>query len=84
MSYNGITARLQAIFHKILHPKHKVLWRADADKICPGDIICDTCDIIFWCRIQDRKDKAINKALDSEMSGFRKSYGVDEEEGKDV
>ena len=26
------------------------------DEICPGDIVCKTCDIVFWCRALDKKN----------------------------
>lgn len=50
MSYYGFLARLDAIFHKITHLRHQVLWRTNADNLCPGDITCEDCDILFWCR----------------------------------
>lgn len=52
----GISARIDAVCHKILHPRHKIIWRFAPDELCPGDIVCDTCDIIFWCRALDRKN----------------------------
>jgi hypothetical protein len=50
MTFNGFVARLQAITHKIFNPKHKVIWRTRADEVCSGDIVCETCDRIYWCR----------------------------------
>lgn len=47
----GFFARLDAIFHKIRHPKHKVMWRCSIEKdLYAGDITCETCNIIYWCR----------------------------------
>jgi len=63
----GIAARIQAICHKIRHPRHKLLWREkefEDDTICPGDIICETCGILFWCRCHDLSDEEINKRLE--------------------
>ncbi len=55
MTILGLSARIDAICHKIRHPHHKILWRFDPDEICPGDIVCETCDIVFWCRALDKK-----------------------------
>jgi len=64
MKIRGIQARLHAIGHKIAHPTHKVFWRVQADKTCDGDIICDTCQRIYWCRFQDlshaEQDRRVN------------------------
>lgn len=47
----GIGARIDAIKHKIRHPKHQILWRNNVEEgICRGDILCDTCGIVYWCR----------------------------------
>ena len=77
----GLSARLQAISHKILHPLHKVKWRVNVDDICPGDIECITCQIIFWCRIASMNTKQLNKALNNEGPGFWESYGVAHDPG---
>ena len=46
----GLRARIDAIIHKILHPKHDVQWRINVGNLCKGDITCETCGHIFWCR----------------------------------
>jgi len=48
-------AKVDAIWHKICHPKHDVRWRINVDKSCPGDITCETCEHIFWCRGLEKK-----------------------------
>jgi hypothetical protein len=58
---DGILARIHAVCHKILHPTHKLLWKNspilnDPEFKCAGDIVCETCDIIFWCRFYDHKN----------------------------
>lgn len=32
---------------------HDVQWRANVDEVCEGDILCDTCDCMHWCRAMD-------------------------------
>ena len=60
----GIGARIQVIFHKLRHPRHKVTWRTiDESGFCPGDITCETCAVVFWCRLHDLSDEEINKRL---------------------
>ena len=55
MNIHGIIARITAIVHKILHPTHKLVWKCDPqDTICDGDIVCETCETIFWCRYYDK------------------------------
>jgi len=51
----GFGARIDAVLHKIRHPKHEVRWRANADEYCPGDITCETCGCIFWCRAVEKE-----------------------------
>ena len=47
----GFRARLEAIKHKIRHPKHKILWRDNVEEgVCKGDIGCKTCGQLYWCR----------------------------------
>jgi len=58
MTLDGFIARLQAICHKIRHPKHKLVWKHSPEEgLCKGDIVCETCDIVFWCRFYDKKRK---------------------------
>lgn len=57
IKWYGFQARISAILHKIRHPKHRLLWRTNVDEICPGDIVCETCDQIFWCRAQEKPIK---------------------------
>jgi len=47
---DGISARLRAVFHKISHPMHKMRWRKD-----DCDIICETCERIYWCRLLEQE-----------------------------
>jgi len=46
----GWGARIDVLLHVIKHPRHKILWRANASELCPGDIICETCNVAYWCR----------------------------------
>jgi len=47
----GFLARLDAILHKIRHPRHKVIWRSDIEEnVCAGEITCETCNVLYWCR----------------------------------
>jgi hypothetical protein len=43
--YYGVRARVDAICHKLRHPSHRLLWRANG---CCID--CYTCNHVFWCR----------------------------------
>jgi len=52
----GLLARIDAVFHKIRHLRHNVKWRANVGKSCSGDIICETCSCIFWCRGLENKE----------------------------
>lgn len=63
--YYSLHARLMAILHKICNPKHDVVWRyyeTEQDKlICPnGDIVCNTCNILFFCRTYDIWEQKCN------------------------
>ena len=62
-SWYGIRARIDALFHKIRHPSHKILWKTCADEICDGDITCETCNVIFWCRAQDLTQKELMRRI---------------------
>ena len=65
----GVGARIQAIFHKIRHPKHEVLWRTNIDELCPGDITCETCNVVFWCRSIEMSNKKINEVVEHLKKG---------------
>jgi len=41
-----------AIFEYILHwlRGHEVSWRSNIDELCAGDIACETCSLLIWCR----------------------------------
>ena len=57
ISWEGFKARVGAICHKIAHPSHVVRWRVNAEEgYCKGDIACETCKILFWCRLYDDHD----------------------------
>lgn len=56
MRWYGFLARIDAILHKIRHPRHDVRWRMNIGKSCSGDIICETCSIAFWCRGLENKE----------------------------
>lgn len=53
MNRLGFHARCKAILHKLFHPTHKILWRTGMDEMCSGDITCETCQRIYWCRFYD-------------------------------
>lgn len=56
MRWLGFLARIDAILHKIRHPSHDVRWRTGVGKYCSGDITCETCSCIFWCRGLENKE----------------------------
>ncbi len=43
--------RFNAVFHWIRG--HEVYWYVSEDELCPGDIVCETCNQIIWCRSHD-------------------------------
>jgi hypothetical protein len=50
----GIQARLDGLLCYLR--RHRVEWRANVDDgVCPGDIVCHTCDRIHWCRWYDNR-----------------------------
>jgi hypothetical protein len=51
MTILGLKARLHGLW--CLLAGHDVHWRARADDVCPGDIICHTCRCLHWCRRHD-------------------------------
>ena len=62
MSLEGILVRLEVIWHKICHPHHTIIWRHnpvldDPDFKCEGDIVCHTCNQLYWCRFYDHPDR---------------------------
>ena len=63
MKLIGFRARIDAIIHKIFHPTHNLQWRVGADKVCDGDIICETCSLCFWCRVHDLSNEEIDRRL---------------------
>ena len=71
--FSGIVARISVIWHKILHPKHNVRWRTEADELCSGDITCETCNKCFWCRIYDDSDKVRQKKMEQYVDSIRSS-----------
>lgn len=49
--WTHILAIKSIIIHKIFHPSHKIIWKISPEEfICPGDIVCETCDVVYWCR----------------------------------
>ena len=47
----GLEARLSYLWHALR--SHDVRWRSNADEAyeaCSGDITCETCNVLFWCR----------------------------------
>jgi len=69
MTIDGFFARLHAIWHKVTHPTHKVLWRTKIGKICPGDITCETCNRVIWCRMLELSDEELNKRIETLIRG---------------
>jgi hypothetical protein len=62
MTFDGLLCRIEAIWHKICNPSHSIIWKYhefEEDKeVCPnGDILCKTCDRIYWCRTYEDKIK---------------------------
>jgi hypothetical protein len=51
MKLSWLWARLDGL--RCILRGHTVRWRAGADDICTGDIICDTCNRVIWCRWYD-------------------------------
>ena len=64
VSWQGLLYRFEAVFHKIFHPSHRMRWRAEKDILCTGNIICETCNHIYWCRVQEMSQKQIQKISD--------------------
>ena len=52
----AIRARLAAIFHKILHPIHNLVWQCRGSAIC-----CHTCNRIYWDRLYELDNEALQK-----------------------
>ena len=50
LSWDGFWARMSALWHRIRHPWHFMVWCTPAEELCRGDLICHTCNCIFWCR----------------------------------
>jgi len=70
---DGIIARIEAVCHKILHPFHKLIWKLDPisddpEFKCEGDIVCQTCNVIFWCRFYDDPDRFNNKKINDPIT----------------
>ena len=63
MNLDPIICKLQAIWHKIIHPTHKLIWIYKPDEICDGDIVCDTCNIIFWCRALELSQEELERRI---------------------
>jgi hypothetical protein len=52
MSVDGIKARLDAFWH--FARGHQMAWHVNRDDLCPnGDIVCETCRLVIWCRAHD-------------------------------
>ena len=51
--YSFILARLGGLWHKM--KGHEVVWVENSGTTCRGDIICNTCNLIIWCRWYDPK-----------------------------
>jgi hypothetical protein len=52
MTYYGVTARLEGVWHMLRG--HRVLWSTHAVKdFCVGDIVCESCNRVIWCRALD-------------------------------
>ena len=47
--------KFSAIFDYFIHKirGHEVYWRVNVDELCSGDIVCETCNLIIWCRAND-------------------------------
>jgi len=56
MGWYGFLARIEAILHKIRYPRHDVKWRTNIGESCSGDIVCETCSHMFWCRGLESKE----------------------------
>ncbi|MCP3680284.1 MAG: hypothetical protein GY782_08565 [Gammaproteobacteria bacterium] len=80
MTFLGFRARIDAIFHKILNPSHNLIWndREDGD-MCPGDIWCEKCNRIYWCRWLDLSNEEQTKRYKKEIWIDDKRYSVIDE-----
>lgn len=47
----AISSRGVAVWHWLRG--HRILWRTNQDHVCTGDIVCETCDLLIWCRAHD-------------------------------
>ena len=61
--YYGLHARLIALYHTI--KLHDVDWRKTPDEICDGDIYCNTCNLLIWCRCYDLSQKELQRRIDN-------------------
>jgi hypothetical protein len=53
-TFDFIFVRFHALFnHKL--KGHTLGWRVGADEVCAGDIVCETCNLVIWCRWLDPK-----------------------------
>lgn len=50
--WRAIAARLYGL--RCVAHGHQVRWQAGIDPpYCPGDIVCETCHVVHWCRAHD-------------------------------
>lgn len=51
MTLDGFFARVGAFWH--IARGHDVDWAVDTSDLCDGDIVCETCHVVLWCRYHD-------------------------------
>lgn len=68
MTLAGFFARVDAFWHLVRG--HQIAWVVDASELCDGDIICDTCSAVLWCRYHDLSshEKAIRQIEEAAKS----------------
>lgn len=52
--YYAVMSRLEGLTHWLRG--HDIAWAVVPvceDLSCPGDLICDTCDKVIWCKMLD-------------------------------
>jgi hypothetical protein len=61
LSWDGFWARMSALWHRIRHPWHFMVWCTPAEELCRDDLICHTCNCIFWCRAQELSQEELKR-----------------------
>lgn len=48
----AVQGRLLYVWHRVR--RHETRWRVSIDlPLCTGDLTCETCNLLLWCRAHD-------------------------------